>query len=83
MGWPLGDTTLTVGSSIMLNLLGEADGEEGVRMGGWRAGAVYRCRFRARQFAVASSPPSLHHAPRWCASMQRAVRTRGTKLAGA
>lgn len=34
MGWPLGDTSLTVGCSIMLNLLGEVEGEEGVRRGG-------------------------------------------------
>ncbi|GAX78141.1 hypothetical protein CEUSTIGMA_g5583.t1 [Chlamydomonas eustigma] len=32
MGWPLGDTSLTSGSAIMLNLLGEAEGEEGVRI---------------------------------------------------
>ncbi|GLC43896.1 hypothetical protein PLESTB_000920700 [Pleodorina starrii] len=31
LGWPLGDTRLTAGCAIMLNLLGEADGEEGVR----------------------------------------------------
>lgn len=31
MGWPLGDTSLTSASAIMLNLLGEAEGEEGVK----------------------------------------------------
>ncbi|EFJ50970.1 hypothetical protein VOLCADRAFT_88132 [Volvox carteri f. nagariensis] len=31
LGWPLGETRLTSGAAIMLNLLGEADGEEGVR----------------------------------------------------
>lgn len=33
LGWPLGDTSLTCGSSIMLNLLGEADDDAGVRIG--------------------------------------------------
>ncbi|KAK9811859.1 hypothetical protein WJX72_011292 [[Myrmecia] bisecta] len=32
LGWPLGDTRLRVGASIMLNILGEADGEEGMRL---------------------------------------------------
>jgi hypothetical protein len=32
LGWPLGDTSLNCGSSLMLNLLGEADDEEGVRL---------------------------------------------------
>lgn len=41
MGWPLGDTSLTVGSSIMLNLLGEADGEQGIKMGGCRQHLSY------------------------------------------
>lgn len=31
LGWPLGDTRLNCGASIMLNILGEADDEEGVR----------------------------------------------------
>lgn len=31
LGWPLGDCGLRVGASIMLNILGEADGEEGER----------------------------------------------------
>ncbi|GLI58850.1 hypothetical protein VaNZ11_000616 [Volvox africanus] len=31
LGWPLGETRLTSGCAIMLNLLGEADGDEGVR----------------------------------------------------
>jgi len=31
LGWPLGDTSLNVGCAIMLNLLGEAEGDEGVR----------------------------------------------------
>ena len=30
LGWPLGDTSLTSGSAVMLNLLGEAEGEAGV-----------------------------------------------------
>jgi phosphoribosylaminoimidazole carboxylase len=30
LGWPLGDTSLNCGTCIMLNLLGEADGDEGV-----------------------------------------------------
>lgn len=32
MGWPLGDPSLKVGASIMYNILGEADGEEGVTL---------------------------------------------------
>ena len=31
MGWPLGSTDLTSGCAIMLNLLGEAEGDEGVK----------------------------------------------------
>lgn len=31
LGWPAGDTGLRVGASLMLNILGEADGEEGER----------------------------------------------------
>jgi phosphoribosylaminoimidazole carboxylase len=30
LGWPLGDPSLNCGCSIMLNILGEADGDEGV-----------------------------------------------------
>jgi phosphoribosylaminoimidazole carboxylase len=32
LGWPLGDPSLNCGCSIMLNILGEADGDEGVRI---------------------------------------------------
>eukprot|EP00878_Enallax_costatus_P018872 GHUV01019895.1.p1 GENE.GHUV01019895.1~~GHUV01019895.1.p1 ORF type:complete len:545 (+),score=113.92 GHUV01019895.1:191-1825(+) len=32
LGWPLGDTSLNCGSSLMLNMLGEANDEEGVRI---------------------------------------------------
>ena len=31
LGWPLGDPSLHCGSAIMFNILGEADGEAGVR----------------------------------------------------
>lgn len=31
LGWPLGDPSLNCGCSIMLNILGEEDGDEGVR----------------------------------------------------
>ena len=31
LGWPLGDSRLQVGAAIMLNILGEASGEEGMR----------------------------------------------------
>lgn len=31
MGWPLGETSLTSKCAIMLNLLGEAEGDEGVK----------------------------------------------------
>ena len=30
LGWPLGDPTLKVGASVMLNVLGEGEGEEGL-----------------------------------------------------
>jgi len=30
LGWPLGDTSLTCGCAVMVNILGEADGDEGV-----------------------------------------------------
>ncbi len=33
LGWPLGATTQIVPYSIMLNLVGEADGDEGVKIG--------------------------------------------------
>jgi phosphoribosylaminoimidazole carboxylase (NCAIR synthetase) len=33
MGWPLGDASLNCNTSIMLNLLGEADDKEGVQIG--------------------------------------------------
>ena len=32
LGWPLGGTKMTCGASIMLNLLGEADGRDGMAM---------------------------------------------------
>lgn len=32
LGWPLGDTSLSCGCSLMLNMLGEADDELGVRI---------------------------------------------------
>eukprot|EP00983_Pelagomonas_calceolata_P100668 1158599-Pelagomonas_calceolata.AAC.16 len=32
LGWPLGSTSLNCGTSIMLNILGEADDDEGVRI---------------------------------------------------
>ena len=31
LGWPMGDTALKVGTSIMLNILGTGEGEEGMR----------------------------------------------------
>lgn len=41
LGWPLGDTQLRVGASIMLNILGEADGEEGERRAHELMGRAY------------------------------------------
>lgn len=41
LGWPLGDTRLTVPCSIMLNLIGEADGVEGIRQAHEIMGAAY------------------------------------------
>lgn len=42
LGWPLGDTSLNCGCCIMLNLLGEADGDEGVRLAHDKMAAAYR-----------------------------------------
>lgn len=42
LGWPLGDTSLNCGCCIMLNLLGEADGDEGVRLAHEAMAAAYR-----------------------------------------
>eukprot|EP00195_Chlamydomonas_chlamydogama_P017140 CAMPEP_0202897624 /NCGR_PEP_ID=MMETSP1392-20130828/6334_1 /ASSEMBLY_ACC=CAM_ASM_000868 /TAXON_ID=225041 /ORGANISM="Chlamydomonas chlamydogama, Strain SAG 11-48b" /LENGTH=613 /DNA_ID=CAMNT_0049583309 /DNA_START=147 /DNA_END=1988 /DNA_ORIENTATION=+ len=42
LGWPLGDTSLQCGASIMLNLLGEADGDEGVRLAHEAMAAAYQ-----------------------------------------
>jgi phosphoribosylaminoimidazole carboxylase len=41
LGWPLGDCGLQVGASIMLNILGEADGEEGERLAHELMGRAY------------------------------------------
>ncbi|PSC69680.1 phosphoribosylaminoimidazole chloroplastic [Micractinium conductrix] len=41
LGWPLGDTRLRVGASIMLNILGEAEGEEGERAAHELMGRAY------------------------------------------
>ena len=31
LGWPLGDSSMKAGAAIMLNILGEASGQEGLR----------------------------------------------------
>ncbi|PNW74944.1 hypothetical protein CHLRE_12g503300v5 [Chlamydomonas reinhardtii] len=41
LGWPLGETRLNAGCAIMLNLLGEADGDEGVRIAHQQMAAAY------------------------------------------
>ena len=41
LGWPLGDCGLRVGASIMLNILGEAEGEEGERLAHELMGRAY------------------------------------------
>ena len=41
LGWPLGDTGLRVGAAIMLNILGEAGGEEGERAAHELMGRAY------------------------------------------
>jgi len=41
MGWPLGDASLAVGCAVMLNILGEADGEEGEVAAHARMAAAY------------------------------------------
>lgn len=51
LGWPLGDTSLNCGASIMLNILGEAEGEEGVRRAHQLMGRAY-----ATQGAKVSEP---------------------------
>lgn len=42
LGWPLGDTSLNCGCCIMLNMLGEADGDEGVRLAHEKMAAAYK-----------------------------------------
>jgi phosphoribosylaminoimidazole carboxylase len=42
LGWPLGDPSLKVGSSIMLNVLGETGGEAGMRAAHELMGRAYR-----------------------------------------
>ena len=42
LGWPLGDTSLTSGCAVMLNLLGEAEGEAGVRLAHELMAKAYR-----------------------------------------
>jgi phosphoribosylaminoimidazole carboxylase len=42
LGWPLGDPSLKVGSSIMLNVLGESGGEAGLRAAHELMGRAYR-----------------------------------------
>lgn len=42
LGWPLGDTSLNCGCCIMLNMLGEADGDEGVRLAHEKMAAAYQ-----------------------------------------
>lgn len=42
LGWPLGDSSLTVGAAIMLNVLGEADGEDGMRRAHELMGRAYK-----------------------------------------
>ena len=41
LGWPLGDCGLQVGASIMLNIVGAADGEEGERLAHELMGRAY------------------------------------------
>lgn len=42
LGWPLGDTSLNTGCAIMLNLIGEADDEEGERIAHERMARAYK-----------------------------------------
>jgi len=42
LGWPLGDPSLKVGSSIMLNVLGKTEGEAGMRAAHELMGRAYR-----------------------------------------
>ncbi|GAB4822141.1 hypothetical protein N2152v2_009187 [Parachlorella kessleri] len=42
LGWPLGDPSLAVGAALMLNVLGEAGGEEGMRAAHELMGRAYK-----------------------------------------
>jgi hypothetical protein len=42
LGWPLGDPSMVAGAAIMLNVLGEADGEEGMRAAHELMGRAYK-----------------------------------------
>ena len=42
LGWPLGDSALTVGAAVMLNVLGEADGADGMRAAHQLMGRAYQ-----------------------------------------
>uniref|UniRef100_A0A6S8IX41 phosphoribosylaminoimidazole carboxylase n=1 Tax=Dunaliella tertiolecta TaxID=3047 RepID=A0A6S8IX41_DUNTE len=42
LGWPLGSTSLNCGTSIMLNILGEADDDEGVRIAHEKMAKAYK-----------------------------------------
>jgi hypothetical protein len=44
LGWPLGDSSLTVGAAIMLNVLGEADGADGMRRAHRLVGRAFEVR---------------------------------------
>ena len=44
LGWPLGDSSLTVGAAIMLNVLGEVDGADGMRRAHRLMGRAYEVR---------------------------------------
>ena len=44
LGWPLGDSALQVGAAIMLNILGEAAGEEGMRLAHQTMARAYKVR---------------------------------------
>jgi phosphoribosylaminoimidazole carboxylase (NCAIR synthetase) len=47
LGWPLGQTSLVVGAAIMVNVLGEAAGEEGMRRAHEMMARGYRVRRQA------------------------------------
>lgn len=52
LGWPLGDSRLQTGAAIMLNILGEAAGEEGMRLAHQTMARAYKVRIRHLTYSL-------------------------------